>query len=247
MAEHIIKGTGQYDTGVVSVNRVVRSTGRTAKYSGWSDLRQLYVLGERTQGENGIYVSKDISYQKLADLSGLSLDTLKKRGTRENWVGLRRAYLARVGEINAGHELGFYSTENYQAEIASMNAATKLGVVLNRYLDDKFGNILSNEIYGDELGEEDELVEIKIADLKDAVKVAMDVYTLQRKIYDNAPRTDIEMYENEMNKNQKYKLTDNERKAKIKQLEAKIGKSFNKLFELNNEGTVRDVDAEVIN
>lgn len=180
-------------------------------------------------------------------MSGLSHYTVRNKGRRENWVGLRRAYLARVGEINAGHELGFYSTENYQAEIASMNAATKLGIVLNKYLDEKFGDILNDDLANGREIDDLDISNIDMRELKDAVNVAKEVYTLQRKIYDNAPREESEMYETLLHKNDKRPLSDQERKAKIKQLEAKIGKSFNTLFELNHgSSNVKDIDAEVI-
>lgn len=200
----------------------------------WSEIRQAYILGNRVQLEDGTWVSEDCTLKDIAIKFGVNYNYIRVKAANESWSKIRRAYLARVNQSNIGQELGLYTQENYQAEIAAMNACNKLGIVLDKYIDHKFSDILEttediNSLDSD-ISEELEAklnavnrntgTPIFVTELKEAIKVASDIYTLQRKIYDNAPKTDMEVIEKITNK-PKFK-NEKERQAKIQQLQAKL-------------------------
>lgn len=213
--------------------RVMRVRRRKEVYN-WSDVRKHFVLGKRIQLADGSFVSEDYTLKELALKFGISYNYLRYKSSCEKWSKLRKAYLIRVNQINVGQELGLYTQENYQGEIAAMNACNKLGVVLDRYIEYKFGEILESaedlDTDGKSMSEELETqmmavnrntgTPIFITELKETVKVANDIYNLQRKVYENAPKTEMEIIERITNK-PKFK-TEKERQAKIKQLQAKL-------------------------
>jgi len=200
----------------------------------WSEIRQAYILGNRVQLEDGTWVSEDCTLKDIALRFGVNYNYLRIKSSSESWGKIRKAYLARVNQSNIGHELGLYTQENYQAEIAAMNACNKLGIVLDKYIDHKFSDILENtediNSIDSDISEELEAklnavnrntgTPIFVTELKEAIKVASDIYTLQRKIYDNAPKTDLDVIEKITNK-PKFK-NEKERQAKIQQLQAKL-------------------------
>lgn len=213
--------------------RVMRVTKRKETHN-WSEVRKYFVLGKRVQLEDGSWVSEDYSLKELSLKFGVNYEYLRKKSSNESWGKIRKAYLARVNQINIGQELGLYTQENYQAEIAAMNACNKLGIVLDKYIDHKFGDILDNnedvDCDGSEVGESIEEhmrmvnrasgAPVLMTELKEAIKVASDIYSLQRKVYDNAPKTEMEIIEKMTNK-PKFK-NEKERTAKIQQLQAKL-------------------------
>lgn len=235
--------------------RVMRVSRRAEVYN-WSEIRKHFVIGKRTQLEDGSWITEDYTLKELAQKFGVKYDYLRYKSSSESWSKLRKAYLARVNQVNIGQELGLYTQENYQAEIAAMNACNKLGVVLDRYIEHKFGDILetSENTESDGTDVSDELASqmnvvnrttgtpVFITELKEAIKVASDIYTLQRKIYDNAPKTEVEVIEKITNK-PKFK-NEKERQAKIQQLQAKLSGVLkpNEVVETVSNDTVVDMD-----
>lgn len=228
--------------------RVTRVSARSRDIN-WSIIRQHYVLGKRKQLEDGSWISEDYTYRELCSKFSnqelgvkINYNTLKNVASQQNWTKLRKAYLARVNQINIGQELGLYTQENYQAEISAVTACNKLGTVLDRYIEYKFGDILecdedtdSTDNYSEESIYQMESVNkagspIFLAEIKEAVNVAKEIYNLQRKIYDNAPKTEMEIIET-LSTKPKFR-SDKERQAKIAQLSAKLGKNLLELDEV---------------
>ena len=213
--------------------RIKRIKKREEVYN-WSDIRKAYILGNRVQLEDGTWVSEDCSLKDIAQKFGVNYNYLRNKASTESWSKIRRAYLARVTQTNIGQELGLYTQENYQAEIAAMNACNKLGIVLDKYIDHKFADILENneDINHDDRDISEELeaklnavnrntgTPIFVTELKEAIKVASDIYNLQRKIYENAPKAETDIIEKITNK-PKFK-SEKDRQAKIQQLQAKL-------------------------
>jgi len=209
----------------------------------WTLLREKYILGKRKQLPDGIWISEDYTYSQIAKDYGIALQTVKDRGARESWTKLRKAYLARVNNINIGQKLSLYTTANYQAEVAAMSACNKLGVVLDRYIENKFGDILdSNEDINSDT-RKDDISRVTTLELKEAVTVASEIYKLQRKIYDNAPKTDQEILDL-LESKPKYKSAQ-ERAAAINRIAAKLGKTITELG-LNTDKTNLNKDDSVI-
>lgn len=214
---------------------------RAATYN-WSVIRKDYVLGKRVQLSNGTWVSEDYTLKEIALKYGISYYYLKAKSASESWQKLRKAYLARVNSINVGQELGLYTSENYQAEVAAMNACNKLSIVLNSYLEYKFGDILDisediNKLETEDMNEEvaskmnainsNTGTPIFINELKEAIKVTSDIYKLQRSIYDNSPNKELDVLENLVKNKPRFK-TEKARKAKIAELQAKLSIVLNK-------------------
>jgi hypothetical protein len=213
----------------------------------WTELRKHYILGKRLQLEDGTWVSEDYTYAQLCEKFSapgceIKYNTLKTVARQQGWVKLRKAYLMRVNEVNIGMELGLYTQENFQAEVSAMSACDKLGTVLDKYIEHRFGDILeAAEDVGStglETLSEDALaamskvnqntgIPIFLNEVKEAVRVASDIYTLQRKIHDNRPQTESEILE-ELQSKPKFR-DENERQAKIAQLEARLGKSLSQV------------------
>lgn len=166
---------------------------------------------------------------------------MKKVASQQTWSKYRKAYLARVNQINIGQELGLYTQENYQAQIAAINACNKLGTVLDKFIEYKFGDILemSEDVTDDgtEVPEEisNQMREVNratgtpvlLAEIKDAVKVVTDIYNLQQKIYKDAPKGDAEIIE-ELSTKPRFR-TEQERHAAIARLEAQLGRSLSQV------------------
>jgi hypothetical protein len=212
--------------------------GKTTKKYNWTELRKHWVLGKRIQLEDGTFASEDYTYKEFAEKFEVNFTTLRDKVHKDKWQHLRKAYLARVNERNIGQELGLYVQENYQAEIAAVNACNKLGVVLDRYIEHKFGEVLDasedldNPNYlSEETKEYMNMVNNKtgtpifLNEVKEAITVASNIYKLQRQIYENAPKEDMELFQIET-KSHKFK-TPQERQAAIKRLEAKLGRKLN--------------------
>lgn len=220
------------DTGELP-KQVGRRVSHRDRDIGWKTIQQHYILGKRKQLEDGIWVSEDYSPRELADKFEVKINTLKSKITQGNWVALRKAYLLRVNQINIGQELGLYAQVNYQSEIAALNFCNKLGIVLDKYMEQNFGDILDNSDNVNSDGSEESEKPIRMSDLKDAINVATEVYKLQRKVFDNAPQDAAEEL-TRLSSKQRMR-SPQERLAKIKQLEAKIGKSLSQLNTLNIE------------
>lgn len=200
----------------------------------WDTVRKHYIVGERKQLEDNSWVSEDISLKELSNRYDIAYSTIRKKAHIEGWVKLRKGYLARVNEKNLGFELSFYTQENFAAEIAAMNTCNKLGKVLETYIEGQYGEILREsedlEKGGVDLSDElkDRLgrvnnntgVPVFINELSNAVKVTRDIYDLQRKIYENAPKEDSEVIE-EMTGKTKFN-NDREREIKLKQLQNRL-------------------------
>lgn len=248
---------GMVDTSVPNAPGRVTRVSRRAEVYNWSEIRKHFVLGKRTQLEDGSWISEDYTLKELSQKFGVKYDYLRYKSASESWSKLRKAYLARVNKINIGQELGLYTQENYQAEIAAMNACNKLGNVLDKFIEHKFGEILEDneDIDSDGTEASDKITELMsavnrntgtpifITELKEAVKVAGDIYNLQRKIYENAPKTEIETIEKITNK-PKFK-TEHERRTKIQQLQAKLSNVLKptEVVETVSTDTVVDIDA----
>jgi len=215
---------------VTHPGRVVRRSENVC----WSEIRKEYVLGKRIQLEDGTWVSEDYTLRDLATKHNVSFNYLKHKSADEGWKKLRKAYLARVDKNNIGQELGLYTTENYQAEVSALNACNKLGIVLEKYISHKFSRILeaSEDVQSDGRDIDEELDEqfnavnrttgtpTFITDIQHTVKVANEIYSLQRKIYENSPRTDLNEIE-QLTKKPKFR-NEHERLAKLQGLQAKL-------------------------
>lgn len=221
------------------VNHPSKVTRVSARANGvnWDNIRHIYVLGKRKQLADGSYVSEDYTLKEIAAKFNVNYGSLRHKASQDRWNNLRKAYLARVNQINIGLDLGLYTQENYQSEIAALNACNKLGKVLDKYIEVKFGDILDDDVDVNSDHSLDDTVRetmlqvnratgtpIFVTELKEAIKVAGDIYNLSRKIYENAPKEEITIIE-EHTKKPKFR-NDNERLAKIKQLEAKLGRAF---------------------
>lgn len=206
----------------------LRKGGRGRNDINWSDIREEYIKGKLVKLEDGTYVSEDITHKELSDKYDCSFTTIKCRAAKEQWSRWRKLYLARLSP-NTNHlptEISTYVQENYNAEANALNAITKLSVVANTYIENKFGDILdANEDITQE-GTNVSIEQVDIFEIKEAVKIVNDIYTLQRKIYENRPKTDIDSIEESINKKNKSTMSDRDREAKIKQLEARIGKNL---------------------
>lgn len=197
------------------------------------------MVGRKEQLPNGSWVSNKINFTDLAQIYGVSYNKLLERSKRENWALLRKAYLHQLEKQRLGVDLGIYAQESYESEVFALNAATRLSHVVDAYIQYKYSNVLEkldkigSELTVDELDEEtrEELDAVNRATgtplfldgVQRAVKILSDVYNLQRKVYDNAPKG-IEMLEEVESK--ETKLTPAERAKKIKELEAKLGISL---------------------
>jgi hypothetical protein len=165
------------------------------------------VVGSREQLEDGSWVSKTITLSYLAEYYDIKYSVIKSKSVLENWKKYRKAYLSRVTESNTGKELSFYTQENFGAELSAMNSAQKLSRVADIYIEHKYRKVLAiaNDLgkSGIEIDEEvdEELnkvnnatgMSIFVNELSNAVKVVKDIYTLQRQIYDNAPKEEHEL------------------------------------------------------
>lgn len=207
-------------------------------------LRLKFVLGKRRQLEDGTWVSEDYTHREFAEEYGLSKYYVDQIASQEAWHKLRKAYLARVSDINIGQELSLYTTENFQAEISAINACNKLGVVLDKYIDTKFGDIL-DAANSTDTNIPDEAAGVNVNELKEAINVAKEIYTLQRKIYENAPKTGEELI-NEVNQSKPKFRTPQERKAKIKSLEAIIGKALSTIPVTSTPEQITPQETEVV-
>lgn len=187
----------------------------------WDIIKRDYILGKRKQLEDGTWITEDYTYSELRDKYQLkSLGTLKNKAAKDSWTGLRKAYLSRVNQNNIGQELGLYTTENFQAEITSINICNKLGLLANKYIEDKYGEVLDKLNDTDSDDSIDKVTVIDLKDLQDSVKVITEVYNLQKRIYDSAPKTDQTVID-EMSKKRKYR-TSQQREQKINELKTKL-------------------------
>ena len=213
------------------------------------------MVGERVQLSDGSWVSERINLRDLAKHYGVGYQTVVNRSAKENWVKLREAYLAKVQERNVGLELSFYTQENFTNETTAMNSAQKLGKVLETYIDTKYGKILdaNNSLEDRHLEDDEELqrefnrvnnntgMSVFINELQSAVKVAESIYTLQRKIYENAQEEDsIDL--SDLLKKPKFK-NNRERENRINQLKQRLLMS-QESTEVSIQ--VETIDAEVI-
>lgn len=198
-----------------------RSISPRAREINWSEIRRHYVVGKHKQLDDGMWVTEDYTYKELGEKFQVNLNSIKKKASTESWTKLRKAYLARVNNKNITQELGLYTTENYQAEISAMNACNKLGVVLDHYIEANFRDILEavdDTSITDSADRVDAPIDIK--SITEAVKVAKEIYGLQRQIYENSPKTEMEIIEELTNK-PKYR-TQRERDAAIVRLKASL-------------------------
>ena len=203
-----------------------RKGGRSEEIN-WSLIRQDFVKGKLIQLEDGTYLSEDYSHKELADKYNCGLSTIKAKASKEEWTKWRRLYLARVSHTDASQDLGAYVQENYHAEANALNAITKLSVVANTYIENKFSDILDSNEDVTQDGSNIDILGVDIVELKEAVKVINDIYSLQRKIYDNRPKTDIDTIDDAINaKKNKAPMNPRDREAKIKQLQARLGKNL---------------------
>lgn len=205
-------------TGNISRARPAAARCREIK---WDDIRRDYVVGKRKQLEDGAWVTEDYSYKEIADKYGVAFYTLKKKAYIDNWRKLRKAYVARLNNQNITTDLNMYTVENYQAEIGAVNACNKLSKVLDHYIEQNFGAILDaseDTSMGDTVDVE---THVDIEEITKAIRVAKDIYGLQRTIYENAPKTDLEVIEDMTNSKRKYKNS-NEREAAILRLKASL-------------------------
>ena len=186
--------------------RVVHlSSNRNVNYC-WDEVRKEFILGRRKQLEDGSIVAENVTLKELSEKYGIKMTLIKEKSAKQNWGKLRKAYQERVTERNIGLELGLYTQEDYEAEVAAMNAANKLTVVLNKFIDYKFREILEDDqdVNSDGSNTSEELEQqinavnrntgtpVFINELKETVKVATDIYRLQKEIYRNAPNKDLE-------------------------------------------------------
>jgi hypothetical protein len=206
----------------------------------WDTVRQDFILGKRKQLEDGSWVSEDFTHQELADKYAINLSTLRKQLYNGSWHNYRKAYLARVSQMSIGLELGLYTQENYQSEIAAMRACDKLGSVMTAYIQHRFGEVLDaqSDLHAD--GEMpsniaeymDEIhpktgVPAFLGEVEKVIKVTKDIYELQRRIYENAPSTGADIVE-EVNSKPKF-ANERERESKIRAIEANIGRSLRQI------------------
>lgn len=200
----------------------------------WDTIRKHYVVGNRVQLQDGSWVTEKVTLPELAKHYNINLNTLRGKSKKENWAKLRDAYVAKVQERNLGVELSFYTQENFNNESIAMNSAQKLGKVLETYIDTKYSKILdaADSLEDSEIESDEELqrefsrvnnntgINIFIAELQNAVKVADSIYTLQRKIYSNAQEEDT-LDLNDILKKPKFK-NDRERETKLNLLRQKL-------------------------
>ncbi|MGL5923780.1 hypothetical protein [Chroococcidiopsis sp.] len=212
----------------------------------WDTVRQDFILGKRKQLEDGSWVSEDYTHQELAGKYAIKLSTLRKQLYNGSWHNYRKAYLARVSQMSIGLELGLYTQENYQSEIAAMRACDKLGNVMTAYIQHRFGEVLDAQ---SDLLTDGELpsnvaetmnevhpktgVPLFLGEVEKAIKVTKDIYDLQRRIYENAPSTGADIVE-EVTSKPKF-ANDRERESKISNLEAQIGRKLRQI-EQESEG-----------
>lgn len=230
--------------------------GRSAIFN-WSEIRKTFVLGKRKQTTDGTWISENYTLKEIAEKFGVGYYYLKQKSASEGWSKLRKAYLARVNEVNVGQELGLYTSENYQSEINAINACNKLSAVLNSYIEYKFGSIIDhcediNSLDGEGLPENIERqmnvinqntgMPVFINEIKEAVKVTTDIYKLQRTVYENSPQANTELVENLM-KNKKTFKNEQQRKAKLTELQAKLSVLLKPGEELNTYA-VEDIYSE---
>lgn len=199
----------------------------------WEIVRKHYILGDRKQLDTGGYASEHIGYRKLAALYNIVPNNLIAKARKEGWYKLREAYLARVNEKNIGLELSFYTSENYQSEVATTNATDKLSKVLDAFIDTRYKAILEADDI-DNLDEESRLeienqftrvnnntgTSVFIKELQDTIKVAQSIYELRAKVYANAP-ADLTLEQVASSVAPKFKNT-REREIKLEAIKQKL-------------------------
>jgi hypothetical protein len=190
--EQIIQSNQAAGTpGGTSVVRV----GAQDRYA-WEGVRKTYIRGQKQTLKDGTVVNKDYSLKELATLFAISYDSLKLKARKEGWPRMRAAYLSRVSPGGLGNDLNYYDEESSTAEASALAASNKLGAVLDKYINYRYGEILEVDDL-DNLSPEvrAQIAEVNrntgkpvfISELKEAIGVAKDIYNLHKQVVADAP------------------------------------------------------------
>jgi hypothetical protein len=238
---------------VLKVKPAVRHLGKITW--NWELLKKKYVLGKRVQLEDGSYATQDYTYRELSEEYQISYDYLKQKAAKEKWFQLRQAYVARVTKRNAGHELNMYTQENYQGEVRALDVCDKLGIVLDKFIQHKFGEVLDVELDlvdgPDKKAVENNVTGVLsrlnpvtgmpliLSELKEAVNVTKEIYGLQKRIYDEAPKEDVLKLEHDLKK-PKFR-NEKDRRDTIQKLQQRLSGVLNPGEEVTTVKASKDV------
>jgi len=217
----------------LSVNPVVRvNPTDSINHSSWTEIKQAYILGERGVSDSGAIISNDISLRQISFLYRVSYKTIRGRAKSEGWLKHRQAYLTRINDINAGMLLDYHNQEALDSEAASANALTKILVVLDTFIDSKYGDILATmDDPTKQLTSSDKeaiVGQTSVTELKELTNMLGNIYKTQRTIYDNSPTGQQAKIQLEQQKSGKFTgegdtaLTDKQRSALINSVRAKL-------------------------
>ena len=226
--------TGNQQTNTPGGSEII-SVKPTEKHA-WESIRRTFILGEKHSLKDGTVVNKDYSLAEVARLFNVNYGTLKSRAKREGWSRSRAAYLSRVSPNNLGNDLGYYDEESSTAEARAFAASNKLGTVLDKYINHRYGEILEcDDIYNLDESVQRRLAEVNtntgrpvfISELKEAIEVASNIYKLHRTILSDAPQ-DTGFTQAYIDGDDPAQMTPEQRQKALEEIQRRVGLKLSK-------------------
>ena len=170
-----------------------------SKSNKYTDIRRKYVCGKVREVGEGVNVYEDYSILELSKEYGIYYAELLRVSKRERWEEQRKLYLERLNEGNRERELGIRSELSHESEVGVLRATEKLSVVLDDYIEYRFGEILEYEgsiregLVTGEISEDTRVLLEResrgiprcLVELKECLGIASGVYSLQRKLLED--------------------------------------------------------------
>lgn len=156
------------------INKQRRTKGRVD----YSAIKAKFIIGEQSIDEQGITHTRDYTLKELAGMFNVSYSGLIAKSAKEQWVLLKTAYRARINEQSEARSLNLYSIEAATADIQGMIATNKLNRLFQRMLNDKYGELLTDE---------NTEGSVNPKDLREAVSIAKDLHALSKQITASMP------------------------------------------------------------
>lgn len=199
----------------------------------WDEIRNFYIFGKKVQSSSGNWISSDVTLKSVAQHFNIEYSKILKQSKRYNWEALRTKYKAELSKNRLMSEFSIYAQETATNEVNALTACAKLSDLANFYIEKTYGNILDHIKSDAALSD----LSLELLDnvtttgdsaflksLSASAKIVNDVYKLQRQIYDNAPKADVDV--DETSAGRSGTLTPEARNAKLKALEKELGFTF---------------------
>ena len=186
----------------------------------WNEVRKAYVYGKRTSETDAVsgitrIWTETYSYKELAEIFEITPNKLITKAVDEGWYDFRQAYLARATEDSFEREMSYYENEDLLAEQTALGTSKKIVRLVNRAIENKYGQLLSSQPDDVGYGEEED-TNIDLKDLDKALTILQGVYTLQNKVLKEAPRNAGEILREVTKKKNIGKLGDERERERLK-------------------------------